>query len=89
MKSIVQNDFRCFLCHSERNLEVHHCIHGTANRKLADEDGLTVLLCNECHRMLHDHGQGDKVLQQIAQQEWERHNGTTEDFIKRYGKSYK
>ena len=53
-------------------MEVHHMIHGTANRKKADENGLTVHLCTRCHRLLHDKGVNDRELQKYAQLEWER-----------------
>lgn len=64
-------------------------IYGTGKRKVADEDGLTVHLCNLHHRMLHDRGDYKRDLQELAQATWmEHYNGTKEDFIKRYGISY-
>lgn len=90
MKSIihVDNTDCCFLC-GQYATETHHCIHGTANRKLADQDGLTVRLCSRCHRNLHDKGTLDKELQRIAQQKWMEINGKTlDEFIRRYGRSY-
>lgn len=89
-ESIIQttNKETCYLC-GQYATERHHCLHGTANRKLADEDGLTVMLCQRCHMNLHDKGTCDKELQKIAQRAWMKHNGATvDDFIKRYGKSY-
>ena len=72
-----------------RGTEVHHMIFGTAKRKLADEDGLTVHLCSIHHRMLHTNGFFKRELQELAQETWQNHyNGTKEDFIRRYGKSY-
>jgi hypothetical protein len=93
-KSIITNDDECFIHKNFYDLETqgterHHCIHGYANRKLADEDGLTVMLCNWCHRNLHDKGWYDKELQKIAQEKWMEHNNKSiEDFIKRYGKNF-
>lgn len=69
------------------SLERHHALHGTANRRLADQDGLTVWLCPRCHRELHDKGTGDRVLQRAAESIWLRTYGNREEFIKRYGKS--
>lgn len=89
MKSIIQSEKECFLCGRKTCLEVHHCLSGTANRRLSDEDGLVVWLCCDCHRNLHDHGWHDRDLKELAQRAWERHYGTTEDFIYRYGKNYK
>lgn len=51
ISSIVTKEYhRCFICHSERNLEEHHCIGGVANRKISEKYGLVVPLCNHCHR---------------------------------------
>lgn len=94
VKSIITNSDECFIHKKFYDLETqgterHHCIHGYANRKLADEDGLTVMLCNNCHRLLHDKGYHDKDLEQIAQANWMKYyNKSKEDFIKRYGKNY-
>jgi len=64
-------------------------LHGTANRRLADEDGLTVYLCRAHHAALHDKGLYDLILQQEAQKAWMDHYGkSVDDFISRYGKSY-
>ena len=51
MKSIIQEDeSRCYVCGSMRNLERHHVFSGTANRKLSETYGLTVMLCADHHR---------------------------------------
>ena len=94
MESIIPNDNEfCYLCKQRglmnRGTEVHHMIFGTAKRKLADADGLTVHLCSLHHRMLHDRGDYKRELQELAQEAWMKHNnGTKEDFIRRYGISY-
>lgn len=90
MKSIMHNTNteNCFIC-GRYATDRHHVMHGTANRKLADKDGLTVMLCRECHRNLHDKGIFDRELQRIAQLRWmEYYNKDIADFILRYGKSY-
>ena len=49
MKSIiVERTDRCVICGSPY-VEIHHAIHGTANRKVADKYGLTIPLCHEHH----------------------------------------
>ena len=69
--------------------EVHHMIFGTAKRKLADQDGLTVRLCNFHHRQLHTTGLYKEELQKIAEQSYlEYYNATIDDFIRRYGINY-
>ena len=86
---IARTSEYCYICAKYGNLEKHHCLHGTANRRLADEDGLFVWLCRNCHTRLHDKGIGDKGLQIVAEKAWMQHYGKTEeDFIKRYGKNY-
>lgn len=94
MQSIIQNEKCCFFCGVTTGLELHHCIHGTANRRLADEDGLTVWLCGRCHRGQYGvHGRDghglDDVLKKIAETRWlQMTKKTKEDFIARYGRNY-
>ena len=50
MNSIIQTgEPRCYVCGSMVNLEIHHAMHGTANRKLAEKYHLTVWLCRDHH----------------------------------------
>ena len=94
MKSIIQEEKQCYICETTYNLECHHCIHGTANRKLAEKDGLKVWLCVAHHRGdFGVHGKFgsmlDLKLKQTAELVWMTYYGKTEEqFIKRYGKSY-
>ena len=50
--SILQNldEPRCYVCGSYRNLEIHHVMSGTANRKLSTKYGLVLWLCADHHR---------------------------------------
>ena len=48
-KSIMQQGERCFLCGRMTDLECHHVMSGTANRKLSEQYGLKVYLCREHH----------------------------------------
>lgn len=94
MKSIIKGDDEyCFICKQlgclNPGTEVHHMIFGTAKRKLADQDGLTVHLCHYHHFMLHRHGLHKEELQQLAEKTWlEHYKKSIEDFIQRYGKNY-
>lgn len=69
-------------------------MHGTANRKLADKDGLWVWLCESCHRGTYGvHGKEghsrDLSLKMAGEYAWMKHYGKTEeDFRQRYGKNY-
>lgn len=91
MQSIMQTKKRCYLCGHEGYLDRHHCLHGTANRKLAEEDGLWVWLCRYCHTAVHgpDGAANDLKLKQDAESAWMGYNHKgVEDFIARYGKNY-
>lgn len=94
-ESIIDGKKKCYLCGREGDLQIHHTLHGGANRRLADEDGLWVWLCHRCHMDLHDRGEGDKELQALAEKKWIEWNYPNdpekgqEEFIKRYGKSYR
>lgn len=93
-KSIMQDERECYICanlgfHTYKYLELHHCIHGNANRRIADKDGLTVWLCKYHHARLHDNGEWDKELQKLAQQKWmEVYERGVDEWISRYGKSF-
>lgn len=94
MKSIIKSeDSGCFFC-GRRPTETHHCMHGTANRRLADMDGLTVQLCYEHHRGNYGvHGkyghESDLKLKQAAEYAWLKYyRKTIADWIDRYGRNY-
>ena len=94
MKSIIQTDTEfCFFCHGIAT-DTHHCIGGS-NRKLSDQDGLTVRLCRFCHDKVHN-GKNSKdltnKLHKLAQTKWEANyqgdGNPREEFMKRYGRNY-
>lgn len=90
MKSIVQEEKRCYFCGSDRNLEKHH-IFGGANRKWSEKYGLTVYLCPYCHRDNREgvHGNRKKMdlLHQIGQEVFEQSH-TREEFWNIFKKYY-
>ena len=88
--SIICNARCCYECGNKTHLQRHHCLHGTANRRLAEEDGLWVYLCADCHRRLHDRDTRlDNKLMRLAERVYLRENNKTiTDFIARYGKNY-
>ena len=50
-ESIVQNDLtECYVCGCRTNLEIHHIMSGSANRKLSTAYGLVCALCADHHR---------------------------------------
>lgn len=102
MNSILtENKGYCFFCGRPAEC-THHLIFGSSNRKLADEDGLTVPACSRCHNVgnvkdrIHDNPMAEKMSKMIGQLVWENKiiaSGLTpyavrELFRKRYGKSY-
>ena len=97
MRSIIEPDTYCFICatvHKKyvfQGTEEHHVFFGVKNKQLADEDGLTVHLCPECHRegkeAVHKNHLADMYLKVIAQAKYEETH-TRDEFIRRYGKSY-
>lgn len=91
MESIITKDMEhCFECGSPY-VQVHHCLHGTANRKLADKYKLIVPLCVTHHtgaHGVHKNALFDLRLKKIAQKAFEREIGTREDFMKIFGKNY-
>ncbi len=91
MESIITKDMdHCYECGSPY-VEVHHCLHGTANRRLADKYKLVVPLCPIHHRGnrgVHQNALFDLRLKRTAQEAFEREYGTRDDFRSIFGKSY-
>lgn len=76
----------CYFCGSQGVLQTHHCQHGSRRRK-ADLYDLTVYLCPECHKRLHDQGIGDRELQKLSQAYFEElygHDMWMREFHKNY-----
>ena len=94
-KSIIDNDECCYICKTIFGKcwpcgteQIHHVWRGSANRRLADQDGLWVRLCPEHHRILHDQGTYDNHLMEVGERMWIlKYGKTKEEFTKRYGKN--
>ena len=73
------------------NLEEHHIIYGTANRKLSEKYGLKVYLCREHHRegpaAVHQNKVVDMLLKGTAQQEFEKTHSRAE-WMQIFGKNF-
>lgn len=90
MKSIVQDNKECFYCKTTRNLNKHHILHGTANRRISEETGLWCYLCVEHHtgsHGVHHNRELDLMLIQYAQRKFEETH-TREEFRQAFNKSY-
>lgn len=83
----------CIFCGKKAEAQ-HHLIFGMGNRKLCDEDGLTVPICNNCHNMgdissrVHGNPMAERLSKMLGQAFFEGRLGTREEFRQRYGKSY-
>ena len=78
IKSILIDDLNhCLICGSP-HVEIHHCIFGTANRRIADKYGLVIALCREHHTGPHG-VHFDPVLDRDIKM------GTQKMFEERYG----
>ena len=89
-RSIIQQEKKCLLCGATYGCELHHCIHGTAGRKIADKLGLTVWLCAEHHRgkvSPHQNRAIDLRLKRLAQTEYEKKH-TREEWLEKVGRNY-
>ena len=90
-KSIIQTEKRCYLCGSTLQLERHHCLHGTAGRKLADKHGLWIWCCAYHHRDnkhgVHGDANLDLHIKQVAQTAFEKHYGH-DMWMRVFGRNY-
>lgn len=80
----------------------HHLIYGKGNRKLAEQDGLKIPCCNNCHNMgnimnrIHGNPMAEAMSKVIGQLAWEKRavsggmkeEEARETFRARYGESY-
>ena len=90
VRSILQREKRCRICGKLTDLQLHHVMSGTANRKLSDKYGLVVWLCMEHHtgpngvHMNRKLGDSMKGLAQIAFEAMHRHAEWMDLFKKNY-----
>ncbi len=99
MKSILHDkkDKTCYLCLllygdiSPKQTQEHHCIFGTANRRVAERLGLKVYLCRYHHtegpEAVHNNAHNARILKIRAQEAYERTHSRAE-WMKEVGKSY-
>lgn len=90
MESIIQKNKECFICGTTMNLNKHHIIHGTANRRIAENTGIWCYLCVEHHtgsQGVHHNREMDLELIKYAQQEFEKTHSRDEWRIL-FGKSW-
>ena len=86
----VQNPRRCWLCQMGPGTEWHHVFMGP-NRRLAEEDGLKVLLCADCHRNGQNAAHRDPATKHMLEYYGKQAyliKHTPEEFRQRYGRNY-
>lgn len=92
MESIIKTGRYCFFCGRTDRLEKHHATHGSANRRKAEELGLWVWLCPECHRGTdgvhgkNGHGK-DMEVKMAAEYAFLKHH-SMDEWMKEIGKNY-
>lgn len=84
----MQSEKKCYVSGVEYNLDCHHVMTGTANRKLSEKYGLKVWLRHDIHMDLHDHNKELEIrLKQDAQRAFEEkysHEKWMSEFRKNY-----
>lgn len=93
MKSIIQNDKRCYFCGCTHNLEEHHCFNGNADRPKSEEYGLKIWVCRlhhtESRNSIHRNAETQKTIKQMAQKKaMEYYNWNEDEFRQVFGKNY-
>ena len=93
MKSILQHEKECLVCHTTRNLHDHHVFEGgtNGNRKMSEKYGMKIWLCAYHHNMsdegIHFNKELDLKVKKMAQEVFELSH-TREEFREIFGKSY-
>ena len=92
MKSIISNNMECIICFSTANVHKHHIYYGEGLRQVSEQEGCWCYLCANHHNRskygVHFDKALDTKLKVQCQEAWENINGSREDFIKKFGKSY-
>lgn len=89
-KSIISNEKECFICGRQTNLERHHIMSGTANRKLSEKYGLWVYLCHDCHTGTEGaqyNSESGNALKRVAQGAFELQH-SREEWMQIFRKNY-
>ncbi len=90
---ITKYDKICVVCGRPKD-HIHHLVYGRGVRDLSDADGLTVPLCYDCHKKVHEFsGAWSKIAGQLAFELDQVSEGKSKEqargeFKKRYGRSY-
>ena len=76
MKSILQTEKECYICHAQVGLEDHHIFFGVGLRPISERNGFKCWLCQLHHRDgkygVHGNRQIDLMLKRVCQEEYEK-----------------
>lgn len=90
MKSIMQDEKKCYVTGREYDLHKHH-IYGGPNRTISEDNGFWVWLTPEYHNMsdegVHFNKEFALALKQECQLKYEQTH-TREEFIELIGRNY-
>lgn len=90
MKSLIDNDKKCYICHTKFNIHKHHIYFG-ANRKNSENIGAWVYLCGHHHNQsndgVHFNPKLDQQLKELAQRKYEE-NHTRDEFMSIIKRNY-
>lgn len=89
MNSIIQDKKECYICHTNKNLQIHHIFFGK-NRHVSEQPGFKVWLCLNHHtgdEGIHFDKDVDLTLKRLCQKEYEKTH-TREDFIRLINRNY-
>ena len=91
-KSLISDEKRCIVCGDTMVIHKHHIYEGHGRRRKSEQDGCWCYLCGWHHNLsnqgIHYCKGLDLDVKKMCQEKWEEKNGSREDFIKRFGKSY-
>ena len=91
MKSVLQTEKECYVCQNTLGLHSHHVFEGS-NRSQSEKYGMKVWLCGKHHNLsnegVHFNKKLDTHLKKMAQEYFEEHIGTRDDFMKAFGRNY-
>lgn len=74
---VTEHNEICIFCGRQAECE-HHLIFGVSQRDKADQDGLVVPSCNNCHNLgkllsrVHENPMAEKLSKMLGQAVWER-----------------
>lgn len=91
MKSILQDEKECYICHTTQGLHEHHIFFGNANRRQSEKYGFKVYLCGKHHNLSNESVHFDKELdsffKRLCQLKFEE-TQSRDEFMQIIGRNY-